>query len=91
MALLDLLGKRLRVPVATLLGGTVQASLPVLWPLGTGTAEDDFRVIDERASQGFSSFMLKMGADPVREEIQRVIALDGKRGRNPALCGSGEV
>lgn len=80
MALLDLLGKRLRVPVATLLGGAVRVSLPVLWPLGTGSAEDDVRVIDEKASQGFSSFMMKMGAAPVGDEIARVTALEARYG-----------
>lgn len=81
MALLDLLGKRLRVPVATLLGGAVRTSLPVLWPLGTGSAADDVRVIEEKASQGFSSFMLKMGVASVRDEIERVTALEARYGR----------
>ncbi|HJP75518.1 MAG TPA: enolase C-terminal domain-like protein [Pseudonocardiaceae bacterium] len=80
MALLDILGKRLRVPVATLLGGAVRTSLPVLWPLGCGSAEDDIRVIEQRAAQGFSSFMLKMGVAPVREELHRVAALRDRYG-----------
>jgi len=80
MALLDLLGKRLRVPAATLLGGAVRQSLPVLWPLSNGTAEDDFPVIDERAAQGFSTFMLKMGCAPVRDEIRRVATLSARYG-----------
>lgn len=80
MALLDLLGKRLHVPVSTLLGGALRKSLPVLWPLNNGTAEDDIRVIDERAAQGFSSFMLKMGTSPIRDEIQRVATLEARYG-----------
>lgn len=78
MALLDLLGKRLRVPVATLFGGALHQKLPVLWPLNNGTAGDDIRVIEERADQGFSSFMLKMGAAPVRDEIERVATLEAR-------------
>src|SRR6186713_353741 len=80
MALLDLLGKGLRVPVATLLGGAVRRELPVLWPLGTGSAADDVRVIEEKAAQGFSSFMLKMGAAPVRDEIARAVTLHARYG-----------
>ncbi len=80
MALLDLLGKRLRTPLATLLGGAVRSSLPVLWPLGTGTANDDARIIDEKAVESFSSFMLKMGSAPVGEEIRRVAALEARYG-----------
>jgi muconate cycloisomerase len=85
MALLDLLGKRLRVPVSTLLGGALRTSLPVLWPLGNGTAEDDIRVIDEQVTQGFSSFMLKMGSAPVRDEVQRVATLEARYGKRLTL------
>jgi muconate cycloisomerase len=85
MALLDLLGKRLRVPVATLLGGKLRTSLPVLWPLNNGTAEDDIRVIDQQATKGFSSFMLKMGTSPVRDEVERVAALEARYGKSIAL------
>lgn len=80
MALLDILGKRLRAPVATLLGGVVHESLPVLWPLNNGTAEDDIRVIEEMSTQGFSSFMLKMGTSPVAEEVLRVATLEARYG-----------
>lgn len=80
MALLDLLGKRLGTPVATLLGGAVRSSLPVLWPIGTGSAEDDARVIEHRAVQGFTTFMLKMGAASVAEEIRRVADLARRYG-----------
>jgi muconate cycloisomerase len=85
MALLDILGKRLQVPVATLLGGAIRKFLPVLWPLSNGTAEDDARVIDERAVEGFSSFMLKMGSAPVRDEVQRVGTLEARYGNRIAL------
>jgi muconate cycloisomerase len=80
MALLDLLGKRLNASVATLLGGAVRASIPLIGPLGTGSAEDDVRIIEEMGSQGFSSFMIKMGAAPVRDEIERVATLEARYG-----------
>jgi len=85
MALLDLLGTRLCVPVSTLLGGALRQSLPVMWPLSNGVAEDDIRVIDERAAQGFSSFGLKMGSSPVRDEVQRVAALEARYGDHLTL------
>lgn len=85
MALLDLMGKRLNAPASTLLGGAIRVCLPVLWPLGTGTAEDDMAVIDERAAQGFSSFMLKMGSAPPRDEIRRVAVLEARYGDRLAL------
>ena len=85
MALLDLLGKRLRVPVSTLLGGALRKSLPVMWPLSNGIAEDDIRVIDEQAAQGYSSFMMKMGSSPVRDEVQRVATLEARYGNRLKL------
>lgn len=87
MALLDLLGRRLRVPVSTLLGGSLRSSLSVLWPLSNGTAEDDIRVIDEQAAKGFSTFMLKMGSAPVRirDEVKRVATLEARYGTSVKL------
>jgi muconate cycloisomerase len=80
MALLDILGKRLDVPVATLLGGPLRESLPMSWPLGNGTAEDDIPVIDEKAAEGYSTFMLKMGSAPPRDEVKRVATLAARYG-----------
>lgn len=76
MALLDILGKRLNVPVSTLLGGALRTTLPVLWPLSNGTFEEDVAVIDDKAALGFRSFMLKMGTSPIVDEIARVAALE---------------
>ena len=81
MALLDLLGKRLRVPLSTILGGALHQSLPVLWPLSNGTADDDLPVIEERGAQGFATFMLKMGSAPVDDEVRRVHILEGRYGQ----------
>lgn len=80
MALLDILGHRLNVPAATLLGGPIRDSLPVLWPLNNGTAAEDFRVVDERAAQGYLSFMMKMGTSPIRDEVARVAAFEARYG-----------
>jgi len=85
MALLDILGKRLNVPVSTLLGGAVRTELPVLWPLSNGTAQDDIAVVDERSAQGFRSFMLKMGTSSIRDEINRVSALEAHYGERVAF------
>lgn len=85
MALLDILGKRLNVPAATLIGGAVRESLPVLWPLSNGTVEEDIEVIEGRLAQGFTSFMLKMGTSPIADEIRRVFALEARYGNRIKL------
>ncbi len=75
MALHDLAGKAAGRPVHALLGGSLADDLPVLWPIGSGTPEEDRRVVEARAAEGFRSFMVKMGAQPVEREIRRVAAL----------------
>lgn len=80
MALLDIKGKKLDVPVATLLGGAIRQSLPVLWPLSNGTAEEDMSVIDVKLKEGYTSFMLKMGTASAAEEIKRVATLEAHYG-----------
>lgn len=80
MALWDILGKRLGASVSSLLGGALRESIPVLWPLSSGTSDEDLRVIDERMTQGFSHFMLKMGSAPVRDDISRIAVLERRYG-----------
>jgi len=85
MALHDLLGKALGVPVSRIMGGARRATLPVLWPLGDGTAEEDIPIMEPRREQGFGTFMLKMGAGSVAADIKRVRALSEYYGEGVKL------
>lgn len=76
MALLDIKGKRLGVPAATFLGTPIHSSLPLLWGLSDQTAEEDIQIIDAKVAEGYTSFMLKMGQLPIKEEIARVKKLE---------------
>ncbi len=80
MALFDLAGKALDVPCHRLLGGQRRDTLKVLWPLGSGTFDDDRAVLDEKTAEGYRGFMLKMGVRPIREEIDRLAALFSRYG-----------
>jgi muconate cycloisomerase len=80
MALLDLQGRRLNTPVASLLGGALRRSLQVSHPLNNGSADDDIAVIDEKIQQGYVDFMLKMGTSPIPDEIARVMTLEERYG-----------
>uniref|UniRef100_Q46SY2 Muconate cycloisomerase n=1 Tax=Cupriavidus pinatubonensis (strain JMP 134 / LMG 1197) TaxID=264198 RepID=Q46SY2_CUPPJ len=75
-ALLDAQGKRLGVPLATLLGGAVRATLPVLWTLASG---DTARDIDEAerllAERRHNTFKLKIGRRSVRDDVAHVSAI----------------
>lgn len=80
MALLDIKGKRLGVPVADLLGGAIRQSLQVSHPLNNGSFEDDIAVIDAKMTEGYFDFMLKMGTSPVADEVKRVTMLEERYG-----------
>ncbi|MEM8744778.1 MAG: enolase C-terminal domain-like protein [Pseudomonadota bacterium] len=72
MALFDISGKGYGAPVHALLGGKVRETILLSYPLGSGSAEEDAEVIEERRKLGFRSFMAKMGRNPIEQEIVRV-------------------
>ncbi len=80
MALHDLAGKALGVPCHRLLGGARHTHLDVLWPLGSGTAEEDAAVLEQKIAEGYRCFMLKMGSQPIGDEIARLDALFARYG-----------
>ncbi|AVA37700.1 MULTISPECIES: muconate/chloromuconate family cycloisomerase [Cupriavidus] len=75
-AMLDAQGKRLDVPLATLLGGAVRDTLPVLWTLASGDTARDIeeaeRFLGERRH---NTFKLKIGRRSVREDVAHVSAI----------------
>jgi len=75
MALHDLAGKAAGLPVHALIGGALVDVLPVLWPMGSGTLEEDRALVEAKYAEGFRTFMVKMGAQPIEVEIARIKAL----------------
>ncbi len=75
VALWDLAGQTLGVPVHRLLGGKLRDAVPVLWPFGSGTPQEDVERIAGKMEEGFRTFMIKMGALPIAAEIARVEAI----------------
>ena len=75
-AMLDAQGKRLNVPLATLLGGAVRNTLPVLWTLASGDTARDIeeaeRFLEERRH---NTFKLKIGRRSVRDDVAHVSAI----------------
>ncbi|MEM8838420.1 MAG: muconate/chloromuconate family cycloisomerase [Pseudomonadota bacterium] len=83
-ALFDVLGKRLGVPVSTLLGGAVRSHVPVLWALASG---DPVQEIEEALSMieagRHREFKIKIGAQSPVEDVKRletIVTGLGKRG-----------
>ena len=72
-ALLDAQGKRLGVPVSTLLGGAVRKTLPVLWTLASGDTQRDIEEAEMLLSERrHNTFKLKIGRRSVRDDIAHV-------------------
>ncbi|SLN71187.1 Muconate cycloisomerase 1 [Roseivivax jejudonensis] len=85
MACLDLIGRRLDVPVHVLLGGARRTVCPVAWPLASGDPGKDRAEIDEMLETGrASAFKVKAGAGDLDADIARLTdlaaALDGRAG-----------
>jgi len=72
VAAYDLAGRMTDSPVWKMLGKKHHPSLPSLWPTSSGTAEQDMQVIREKYDLGYRTFMLKMGSNPIEEDIARV-------------------
>lgn len=75
-ALLDAQGKRLGVPVSTLLGGAVRDAVPVLWTLASGDTRRDIEEAESMlAARRHDTFKLKIGRRSVAEDVAHVCAI----------------
>lgn len=75
MALWDLNGRALGVPVHRLLGGKVRDRVPLSWSLAVASPEDELREAKEKAARGHRIFKIKTAARPVHEDVARIRAL----------------
>lgn len=72
-ALLDAHARRLNVSLASLLGGAVRESLPVLWTLASGNTERDIEEAEKMlAEKRHKTFKLKIGAREPAADIAHV-------------------
>ena len=75
-ALLDAQGKRLGVSVATLLGGAVTHTLPVLWTLASGDTQKDIEEAHTLLKNGrHNTFKLKIGRNDWKTDVRHVSAI----------------
>jgi len=91
MALHDLVGQALGVPVHVLLGGLRRASVGALWLLGTGDAAKDVEQARSMAQQGCRFFKLKVGVRPVQEEITLALEVRRAVGDAASLCADANM
>jgi muconate cycloisomerase len=75
-ALLDAQGKRLGVPISTLLGGAMTDRLPVLWTLASGDTKKDIEEAEQLLAEGrHNIFKLKIGWQDPSVSIAHVSAI----------------
>ncbi|MCI0548112.1 MAG: muconate/chloromuconate family cycloisomerase [Candidatus Rokubacteria bacterium] len=85
MALWDLNGRALGVPVHRLLGGRVRDRVPLSWSLAVGRLEDEVAEAREKAAHGHRIFKIKTAAAPVAEDVRRVERLRDALGPEVSL------
>ncbi|MEU6131273.1 mandelate racemase/muconate lactonizing enzyme family protein [Saccharopolyspora sp. NPDC047091] len=91
----DLIGKRLGVRVAELLGGGAVQRVPTYYSAGVGEPDEVARIAAERVAEGYPRLQVKLGGRPVDVDIEAVrkvwevvrgsgvrLAADGNRGWN---------
>lgn len=71
MALHDAWGKAAGKPVYELLGGKRRARIPVLWLVGTGSADGDVEEARNKLAAGFVAYKIKVGTGTARDDAER--------------------
>src|SRR5947209_15673080 len=72
MALWDLNGRALGVPVHRLLGGRVRERVPLSWSLAVGNLEAELEEAREKVALGHRIFKIKTAAHPLAHDAERV-------------------
>jgi muconate/chloromuconate cycloisomerase len=75
MALWDLNGRALGVPVHRLLGGRVRDRVPLSWSLAVSSGAAEVAEAREKVARGHRIFKIKTAAHPVAEDVARVRAI----------------
>src|SRR4029078_1449514 len=81
----DLAGKRLGVPVHTLLGGCARKSVPVTHSIGLISIEEAEKEAAQVAAEGFRTIKIKVGVDPKRD-VEIVRAVRNAAGPDMDIC-----
>jgi L-alanine-DL-glutamate epimerase-like enolase superfamily enzyme len=92
IAIHDLLGKKLGVPVSVLLGGALTGKVASYYSTIVGEPDETARIALEKAREGYPRLQIKVGGRPVEQDIETIqkvweavgfsarIVVDGNRG-----------
>jgi muconate cycloisomerase len=85
MALWDLNGKALGVPVHRLLGGRVRDRVPLSWSLAVADSTAEVEEAREKVARGHRIFKIKTAAHPLAEDVRRIGAIRAAVGPGVSL------
>ncbi len=84
LALYDLMGKTVNLPVVALLGGAVRPDVPVTFPLGIASIEETVGQAEVAIERGIRTLKMKIGGDP-EADVARVTAVRSAFGSDVAI------
>jgi o-succinylbenzoate synthase len=87
IALHDIAGKVLDVPIAELLGGVVRREVPALTMVGSGVPADDIAAARTKYDAGYRWFKVKLGIGDVADELQTVLGIRAELPDDAIVCG----
>lgn len=92
MALLDLSGKLLNIPVVEMLGGAQRRAVTALRLIGgSGCMQTDITQALELRQQGYKAFKLKVGVAALEQEVETVLALRKELGTDSLVCADANM
>jgi 4-hydroxyproline betaine 2-epimerase len=92
IAVYDLLGKELGVPVSALLGGSLTDKVPSYYSTIVGDPDETAKIALDKAKEGYPRLQIKVGGRPIEQDIEVIrkvweavgfsarIVVDGNRG-----------
>lgn len=98
IALYDLLGRSLGVPVHALLGGAVRHKIPSYYAISLMSPEDTAKAVEVKQREGYRALQIKVGCGDVRRDAEVLnaafevlapgvsLAADGNRSMTSAEC-----
>jgi muconate cycloisomerase len=85
MALWDLNGRALGLPVHRLLGGRVRDRVPLSWSLAVEDGDVEIAEAREKVARGHRIFKIKTGAHPLAHDVERIRRIRDAVGPDVAL------
>ncbi len=91
MAINDLVGRHLGVPLCDLFGGALRDEVQPMFLLGNSRVEDDVAEASGKLKEGWTFFKLKIGIKAPAQEAEAVLAVRRHLGEEIALCADANM